>query len=182
MHDRSQINKKTSTVLEIAFEVTMRYYLESVDVTGRTLAVALEKAWSNCPTIEAALRGVNCLLTYDAKPTSCELVSLAFLSLALLGISLDTSDLAIAVRILHHQAQSWSSLIPVKQDRIWFEDLLNDLWLLAEQDQYYSRLHVVAHEHSFGAESASFPLTDSNDFVIQIAQIFIHCESSLRSD
>lgn len=83
-----ECHSNVKTVLETAFEVTKLYYLKGADISGRTPTKTMKIVWNEPPTIEAALRGMNCLLTYDAMPTLCELVSLAFLSLALLGLLL----------------------------------------------------------------------------------------------
>ena len=170
-----ECHNDVKTVLETAFEVTKLYYLKGAEVAGRTPPKTLKEVWTKPPTIEAGLQGMNCLLTNDAAPTVCELMSLGFLSLALLGISLNIGDLAIVVRLLHHQARSWSNLILAKQERRWFEDFIDDLWLLAEQGQRQTRLSVAANEPPFRADTITLSLMDSNDFVVQTAQIFIHC-------
>ena len=177
--DKSHSN--IETVIDSAFEVTKRYYLEGADHLGRIPTKMMKRVWSEPPTIEAALTGMNCLLRFEAMPTLCELISLAFLSLALLGLSLDTHDLAVVVRILHFQAKSWSSLLTTKQERTWFADFIDDLWLLAEQDQSHARPQAVAGTYPFRADTPSLSLMESNDFVVQIAQIFINCQSMLQS-
>ena len=167
-------------VLDHAFNTTAGFYLELSGHADEAVAKTLGQGLQLAPTIGEALTGLCSILTCEAIPTTNQLISLAFLSLSLLGISLNTHDLAEAVRILHNQASSWAHWIPCEHERKSFENLVNDLWLLAEQENYHRYLRKVAHEHSIHPESAFFMAMDSDNFIIQVAQIFILCQSSLH--
>ena len=166
-----------TTLVEHAFDTTVLYYYKTHDdcsFGGDTMT--LRKAWDALPTVEAALIAMNHLLGDQVIPTSYQLVSLAFFSLSLLTLSLNPDDLTEAVRILHHQAKSWSNLIASEHERPCFEKLIDNLWHLAEQDSFQSPLRDVAIEYSLNLVSSLPMFMDPGDLIIQVAQIFINCK------
>jgi hypothetical protein len=169
-------HKNLLTVIEDAFDLTVSHYLADVDVKRASRTIKLREAWSHTPTVDAAFYGMHELLTKEAIPTPYQLVSMAFLSLSLLGLSLGIPDLILATHNLHRHAKSWSNMIDCPKEKKLFEDLVDDLWLLAGQDQYLTQIDEVAHAYQFPQGAKQLQQAGPENFVVQVAQQFIQCQ------
>jgi hypothetical protein len=165
-------HRALATHLEDIFDATMSFHLTEAAESDDLTIMSLRRCWNVSPTIDGALLAMHRLLSGDARPTSYQLVSLAFLAFSLLCHSLNIGDLIPAVRSLHCHAKSWSGKIDHPKEKKFFEDLIDELWLLAGQDSFQTKLFGARQEVPYAFDQSS-PQPDSENFIVQVAQIFI---------
>ena len=174
------------TYLEDAFDLAVGYWHEKVDTVDSTNSVTLQAAFSESPSIEAALHALQTLLaTQEATGfpkvtqdlTSHRLISLVFLSFSLLCLANPKGNrLTRSVIALHRSAKSWTCQILDTEKRGHLEQLIDKMWLLAEQSN--NEWEVFADDMTYyDAGRGQYRNQATSDSILSdVALIFIQRE------